>query len=390
MNNESHNIEELLVRILENRASDNEVLYFLEWIRQKEENRIYFEKIKKLWNLSSGTHASQEMLREGEKDYRRFMESTLKSRKLWFRWKVASVAAMVLVVLSFVFWLNQLQENIPVQKTVQVDFVQTQGVVLKMLDDEEISLLDDSLRLTDRLVKINKINRREISYELNDSIEISDNEELVYDQIIVPAGERFSVRLSDGTKAWINSESSLRFPIYFGKDFRTVETQGNVYFEVVKDSTRPFIVISNEMTTEVLGTSFEVNTYGDRGVISTTLVEGKVKVSVEDRAVEIEPNEQFVWDLTDRGFKVEKVDALNEVRWKDDILVLNNEQFEDVVRKLERWYGVSIENSTGEVFSQSFSGEFDREDIQAAIEAICVNLDISYSMVDDNRVLLKK
>ena len=84
-----------------------------------------------------------------------------------------------------------------------------------------------------------------------------------------------------------------------------------------------------------------------------------------------------------------KVDALNKVRWKDGILVIDNEQFDDVVWKLERWYGVSIVNETGLVFNQSFSGEFDREDIQAAIAAVCVNLNITYT-IDKDRIILKR
>lgn len=391
MRDKSYNIDELLVRILENRAGSEEILYFSKWIHTEKENQKYFEQFKKLWNSSNGRHADQETINAGLEDYRHFMESELQPRRsMRLGWKVASVAAMVFVVISLFFWLDKVQEDIPMTAESDIETFQTENIVLKMADSEEVSLLDDSLGITKGLVQINKINQREISYVLSDTFEIPDELELVYDQITVPVGERFSIRLSDGTKAWINSDSYLRYPAYFGKGKREVEAYGNVYFEVVRDTARPFVVVSQEMTTEVLGTSFEVNTYNDKGLISTTLVEGKVQVSVGNHSAVIKPDQQFIWDTTDKDFRVEKVDAHKKVKWKDDILVIDNEYFDDVLRKMERWYGVSIVNETGVSFNQSFKGEFDREDIQAAIETICLNLNISYTIVGGNKIILKK
>ena len=389
MDDRTVNIEELLLRILEKKASKEEIRYFSAWIRV-EENRIFFEKFKKLWNLSTGCHANKEMLEAGVKDYRLFMENSLKPRRnIGLFKKIASVAAVLLMVLSSVLWmqkdamvdsLNQKQEERPVS-----------GVILKLANNKEINVLSDSLYLSGEVgevVTINKTDLRGIAYDVRDSVVVEEGE-LNYNQIIVPAGERFSVRLSDGTKVWINSESSLRYPAYFGKTIREVEARGNVYFEVAKDSTRPFVVVSRELRTEVLGTRFEVNTYGDRDEVSATLVEGCVRVNVGSRFVVMKPNQQFVFNTKNGKIDVTEVDSSRKVMWKDGILVIDNESFRDVVWKLERWYGVSIVNETGLVFTQSFSGEFDREDIQAAIETMCVNLNITYTM-DKDRIILKR
>lgn len=263
-------------------------------------------------------------------------------------------------------------------------------VILKLADNKEI-ILGDSLNLSGvagEWVSVDKVDHRGIVYRIKDSTGIEE-EELNYNQIIVPAGERFLVQLSDGTKVWINSESALRYPAYFGKNIREVEARGNVYFEVAKDSTRPFVVASRELTTEVLGTRFEVNTYGDRDEVSATLVEGSVRVGVGSRFIVIKPNQQFTFNTKSGTIEVNEVDAAREVMWKDGILVIDNEAFRDVVWKLERWYGVSIVNETGLVFTQSFSGEFDREDIHMAIESLCTNLNITY-MMDKDRIILKR
>lgn len=388
MDDKKINIEELLVRILENRAGSEEIRYFSKWM-EGQENRVYFEKFKKIWNFSAGSHASPEMLEAGVRDYRLFMEKSLKSKmRVTLMWRIGSVAAVLLMILSSVFWLRKDVSEVSSGEK----YVVSSGreVILKLADNKEI-ILGDSLNLSGvagEWVSINKVDHRGIVYRLKDSMGIEE-EELSYNQIIVPAGERFLVQLSDGTKVWINSESALRYPAYFGKNIREVEARGNVYFEVAKDSTRPFVVASRELTTEVLGTRFEVNTYGDRDEVSATLVEGSVRVGVGSRFVVIKPNQQFTFNTKSGTIEVNEVDAARKVMWKDGILVIDNEAFRDVVWKLERWYGVSIVNETGLVFTQSFSGEFDREDIHMAIESLCTNLNITYTM-DKDRIILKR
>ena len=388
MDDKNINIEELLVRILENRADSEEIRYFSKWM-EGWENRVYFEKFKKIWNFSAGSHASPEMLAAGIRDYRLFMEKSLKPKmRITLMWRIGSVAAVLLMILSSVLWLRK---DVPEVSSGEKYAVSSgRGVILKLADSKEI-ILSDSLNLTGvagEWVSVNKVDHRGIVYKIKDLTEI-EKEELCYNQIIVPAGERFLVQLSDGTKVWINSESALRYPAYFGKHMREVEARGNVYFEVAKDSARPFVVVSRELTTEVLGTRFEVNTYGDRDEVSATLVEGSVRVNVGSRFVVIKPNQQFMFNTKSGTIEVNEVDAARRVMWKDGILVIDNEAFRDVVWKLERWYGVSIVNETGLVFTQSFSGEFDREDIHVAIESLCANLNITYTM-DKDRIILKR
>lgn len=388
MDDKNINIEELLVRILENRADSEEIRYFSKWM-EGQENRVYFEKFKKIWNFSAGSHASPEMLAAGVRDYRLFMEKSLKPKmRITLMWRIGSVAAVLLMILSSVLWLRK---DVPEVSSGEKYAVSSgRGVILKLADSKEI-ILSDSLNLTGvagEWVSVNKVDHRGIVYKIKDSTEI-EKEELCYNQIIVPAGERFLVQLSDGTKVWINSESALRYPAYFGKHMREVEARGNVYFEVAKDSARPFVVVSRELTTEVLGTRFEVNAYGDRDEVSATLVEGSVRVNVGSRFVVIKPNQQFMFNTKSGTIEVNEVDAARKVMWKDGILVIDNEAFRDVVWKLERWYGVSIVNETGLVFTQSFSGEFDREDIHVAIESLCANLNITYTM-DKDRIILKR
>lgn len=381
-------IDELLFRVLEKRAGQEDIVYFSKWIKD-EEHREYFEKIKKLWNLSAGGHVDQISLEKGLDDYRHFMRKASMSKKLKkMVWCMTAIAAVVAMIIVSIVW-NYQRDEIPMSKHVSMG---QKGIILTMSDGKKVNVLSDTASLVGKSgedVKVNRISPREIVYEVTDSCEVLPEQSLVYNEIIVPAGERMIIQLSDGTRVWINSESSLRYPTRFGKEKREIEVRGNVYMEVKKDSLHPFVVKTREIETEVLGTSFEVNTYGDRNEVSATLVEGSVRVKAGVHLVIIEPNQQFVYNTQSGVVEVLSVDALNKVRWTEGVLVIDNERFDDVIWKLERWYGVTIVNETGILFSQFFSGEFDREDIRAAIQTMCMNLNISFVMNED-KIILKK
>ena len=362
MDDKKINIEELLVRILENRAGSEEIRYFSKWM-EGQENRVYFEKFKKIWNFSAGSHASPEMLEAGVRDYRLFMEKSLKSKmRVTLMWRIGSVAAVLLMILYSVFWLRKDVSEVSSGEK----YVVSSGreVILKLADNKEI-ILGDSLNLSGvagEWVSINKVDHRGIVYRLKDSMGIKE-EELSYNQIIVPAGERFLVQLSDGTKVWINSESALRYPAYFGKNIREVEARGNVYFEVVKDSTRPFVVASRELTTEVLGTRFNVADYDNDMSVHTTLVEGKVAVSgpgVRQRI--LQPNEQFVLDKNTGKQEIKTVDVSYIVAWKDAGFRFRDVRLEDIMHAIERWYDVTVFYENQEVKDYRFGFNVGRDE----------------------------
>lgn len=391
MKSDNFDIDELLVCILMDCASREEIVYFIKWIKQ-EKNRIYFEKFKKVWHLTSGMDVDQEILKNGLRDYRRFMNTPSKrKRHVKWLWSVASVAVVGLIGIVLIVWPRIPKEVVSLENNLEI--CQGKEITLTLSDGQKVSVMQDSLSLPDELkevVRLHKINRREIVYEVNGFWEETKHFEKIYNEMVVPAGERFSVQLSDGTKAWINSESSIRYPVCFGKEKREVEVRGNVYFEVAKDSSRPFIAVAQEIKTEVLGTSFEMDTYGDENNVSATLVEGSVRVYAGEHAVTIRPDQQFLLNTANGKIKIMEVNAADKVRWKEGILAINNEPFDELVRKLERWYGVRIVNETGIVFNQSFKGVFEKEDgVEVVIYSMCRNLNITYT-IEKDRIILKR
>ena len=282
-------------------------------------------------------------------------------------WRMISAVAVVMIGVFALLHLYEPEKQIVSEGK---EIIYSKGILLTLSDGRKVNVLSDSLALSDGMeddIKISKINKREIAYELNDSLAGAGDFELAYNEIIVPAGERFSLRLSDGTKVWINSESSLRYPIRFGKERREVEVRGNVYFEVTRDTACPFVVSGRELVTEVLGTSFEVNLYGDRDEASATLVEGKVKVNDQD----IVAGEQAVYSKNDGKTTVRQVEVEQYVAWQEGTFVFRNERLENVMKTLGRWYGVEfhfIDERAKEIRIGARFGRYD--DMQPIVDMI--------------------
>ncbi|QIL41556.1 FecR family protein [Pedobacter sp. HDW13] len=166
----------------------------------------------------------------------------------------------------------------------------------------------------------------------------NNSNEIAYNTISTPKGGQYQVNLPDGTKIWLNSASSLKFPTSFKKLFeRKVELAGEGYFEVAKDKSRPFRVVSNQQTVTVYGTHFNINAYSDEAEMVTTLIEGSVDVN----HVLLRPNEQSV--IKDNQIKVQPADIESVIAWKNGYFRFEEERLDVIMKKVSRWYDVDIE-----------------------------------------------
>jgi len=169
-----------------------------------------------------------------------------------------------------------------------------------------------------------------------------------------------ALTLSDGTRAWLNAESSLRYPVEFGKE-RNVEITGEAYFEVAKDPQRKFMVSADGVTTEVLGTHFNMNTYKDEGETTVTLLEGSVVVRMDDGGVvpaRLQPRQQA--RVTTGITVIKDVDTKSVVAWKDGMFMMRQTDIGTIMRQIGRWYNVEVKYEAG-IPKGTISGEVSRE-----------------------------
>lgn len=183
----------------------------------------------------------------------------------------------------------------------------------------------------------------------------------VFNAITAPAGGKYSVVLPDGSQAWLNAESSIRFPTTFPPNERKVMISGEVYFEVVKDQKRPFRVTApGKQDLTVLGTHFNVNAYGDENVVTTTVLEGSVEVSVPgSEKVKLKPGEQSATSGAGPIHVRESVNTEEIVAWKNGMFQFEKADIRAVMRQLSRWYNVEVVYE-GAVSDKQFSGKISR------------------------------
>lgn len=179
--------------------------------------------------------------------------------------------------------------------------------------------------------------------------------------LTTPKGGQYQITLPDGTKAWLNAESSIKYPSRFINNERRVEVSGEVYFEVSKNAKMPFIVISAGQKVEVLGTHFNINSYEGEGAVKTTLLEGSVRVSknhstshvisteVEQSvrsspliSVILSPDQQSTIAPEIDNIIVDTVDPESVIAWKNGDFVFKDEALGSIMRKISRWYNVEI------------------------------------------------
>ena len=203
-----------------------------------------------------------------------------------------------------------------------------------------------------------------ISYETAGGVAAAG--ETAYNAINTPKGGEYRIILPDGTKVWLNAASSLRYPTSFTGNKREVELTGEAYFEVAKSNMRksPFIVKTKNQTVEVLGTHFNINAYADSETVKTTLLEGRVKVSVMESGQQggfhrmLNPNEQAATTWGSNQIQVTSVDPINAVAWKNGYFAFDNDNITDVMSTIARWYDIEVDyegDTTGKVFGGTIS-----------------------------------
>lgn len=205
-----------------------------------------------------------------------------------------------------------------------------------------------------------------------------ETKEVAYNRMSTPRGRQFHLTLSDGTRVWLNAASSIRYPTRFSEKNRKVEITGEVYFEVAKQANSPFIVsMRNGNSVEVLGTSFNINSYEDESQIRATLLEGSVRVAYGDQySMILQPGQQA--EMNYSGIRVNTANTSKVMAWKNGVFDFENAGLDEVMRQLSRWYDVEVIYEKGIVPDIKFGGKMNRnmqfDNMLKALEMSKVNV----------------
>lgn len=205
-----------------------------------------------------------------------------------------------------------------------------------------------------------------------------------------PAGKKMSVVLKDGTHIRLNGDTFLRYAKNFGDSIREVELNGEAFFEVAKDTKRPFVVRSQHLQTTVLGTSFNVQAYPDRKETDVAVVEGLVQVAASEQNKDSDSKQVFLakgekvsYKAREGLWKKDTVQVPSVGRWRHWELVFEQDDMIDIARKLERWYGVKAIVKGPFLRKISYSGTYHNNTLYAVLEGIAYSTKVSYILQGD-------
>lgn len=198
-------------------------------------------------------------------------------------------------------------------------------------------------------VQVIKLSTGEVQYKIIDAA-IGDKRVSGSNTMSTPRGGQYQLLLPDGSKVWLNAESSITYPVQFARSERKVSITGEAYFEVAKDKTRPFKVLADDTYIEVLGTHFNVNAYKDEGPVRTTLLEGSVRINNSL----MKPGEAYA------DGKVFPTDVHQAVAWKNGVFNFNDQNLSQIMLQLARWYDVQVVFPEG-VPEKQYGGEIGRD-----------------------------
>lgn len=364
----------LLERYVADVSTLKETRELFEWIKELKDDTLLKEKIREIW-------AAQEYEEElpgvdWNTIYAKITHTPqIGQRRIWPRvWAAATVVALLSAGGYFVFNERGERSLASIEKARPVNELAPGGdrAVLTLANGNQIILdsADNGTLTQQGNINIIKSDDGRLSYSL-----LKDSPgEVLYNTISTPRGGNYQIVLADGSKVWLNAASSLRFPVSFAGDKRTVMLSGEGYFEIAHDSEKPFTVSVNGVEVYVLGTHFNINAYPEEEMVKTTLLEGSVKVNKDGASKTIRPGEQAAIanndNAVDPAIDVRRVNVDAVVAWKNGRFVFNGDNIQSVMRQLERWYDAEV-SYEDDVTNEEFVGVINRsryDDISDILE----------------------
>ena len=351
----------LLQKAYFGQLSEEEAGLLAEWRSRSSEHEALYRRIMSGESLAELLEWQNHF--DPEQANRSILHRVEKRRSIRMRKIGLRVAAIVLLLLGIgTIWIINRQGDYRRQQELAFTLIHpgTPQAILTLADGRQV-VLDKkpvTLKLNEKQFLTGDSAILNYAVNLPNGLENNEQQTLMH-KVEVPVGGEYRLVLADGTKVWINAESSLQYPVEFTAEQRTVILQGEAYFEVAKDPEHPFVVEVEDAKIEVLGTIFNVSGYAEEERVVTTLVEGVVRLSSDNESVLLEPNEQGVLDKDGHLSKVE-VNVFPYVAWQKGLFVFRQQSLERVMQVVSRWYDVKVVFKDEETKRISFTGNMRR------------------------------
>ena len=381
--------ETIIIKFLNRSLNSKDLDYLKQWILDPINESLFEDYIRSHFEITIGMNES-----DADSIKEKLFNEIRKEKSLLYRLNSnpfyrLGVAALIVLLLSLPFII----------KTSNPDIENATDIVEERIepgtDKATLTLEDGSVIALEKGKSIQTQNANSNGEELIYKNSKAKAKKIVYNYLTVPRGGQHFVKLADGTKVWLNSESKLKYPTTFidGKDRMVELVYGEAYFEV-SPSTRhngsKFKLLNRSQEIEVIGTEFNVKAYRDEYNIYTTLVEGEVAVDNGNIVQHLTPNQQLNFDIDTGQTMVSVVEVYNEVSWKDGIFSFDGKPLKDIMKVLSRWYDMDVVFINKDVEEEEFAGILRKNQ---SIENVLLNIKnfgiIKNYEINEKTVILK-
>lgn len=317
-------------------------------------------------------------------------KATLKKRIRTLYIACISAAACVLLLIGVSGYLyNGSKQNAsfdPIARLKKTTVEAGSDIRLMLSESDQVTFGDNHAEVKYSDKGEVKVNSRTLVKEKTGNPVVEKKEQLKkeettasYNQLIVPRGRHATLLLSDGTKLWINAGSRVIFPVAFAESKREIYVDGEIYLEVTRNESSPFIVKTDRMQVNVQGTSFNIKSYGDEDTDHVVLVTGSVQVrTAKGEGTQLSPNQRFLC-TNDGVVSVDVVDVYDHICWKDGLLRYKSESLSTILERLSTYYGKEIRWDS-EVATLKCSGKLDlKEDIEKVLNGLTKMIPVKFA-----------
>jgi transmembrane sensor len=344
----------LFKRYYAGEATDIETLEFLSIVKEGKNTSDLSTLLEEVWENSEqqdsfftkadSDHIFDSIIRSSTDEENTELQTEQFKVSPFYWWRYA--AAAILLILGFgvlyKFQSHAVSQQVAVVKPVVTDFPPGGNRATLTLADGSTIILDSAsngVLAKQGNTEVNKMENGQLVYKTDGH---QDTKVLAQmNMLSTPKGGQYQIVLPDGSKVWLNSSSSIKFPAVFDKNERKVAVTGEVYFEVVKDKSSPFRVSLGDTEIEVLGTSFNVMAYQDESAFKTTLVEGSVSLTNKYANMLLKPGQQASIGLTGKMIRTE-ADIDEVTAWKQGLFHFQDSSIQEVMKKAARWYDIEV------------------------------------------------
>jgi transmembrane sensor len=375
----TNRIKYLLDRFKKDKCTQAELEELNDWYHSLKGGRSEYEA----WLQDAGGEDKLRELLYSRFTYRINKKPVIRQINTWYR--VAAILC-VFITTGYLFFFRKeaaVEQTLVQAKKPMVISPGKDRAVLTMADGRQL-VLDSSPNgelANEQGVQISKLENGQLVYKYDGSSVTSAA--LQWNMINIPRAGQFQLVLPDGTKAWLNSETQLRFPVRFTGAERKVILTGEAYFEVAHNARMPFKVESAGQTVTVLGTHFNVKAYGDEHTMVTTLLEGRVRVDnpVSHKNTLLTPGLQASVIRNKGDIKIASAPLEEVMAWKNGYFIFDNEDIHSIMRIISRWYDVDVDFNINKPIR--LGGTFSKS---SNLEQLLKN----FSLVSDARFELKE